>query len=57
MTPEELQAAQDAAVEDVAGRDLEPHPNGLAGRVTDAHDAGDEQLAKALTDAELAGED
>jgi hypothetical protein len=53
MTPQELRAAQEAAVEAAAGRQLTPHPHGLSGRITDAHDAKDEQLAVALTSAEL----
>ena len=67
MTPEELQAAQDAAVEVAADRQLTPHPGGVPGRVANAQTqaeqaiaAGDiddaigaEQLAAALTYAAL----
>lgn len=54
VTPDDLQAAQDHAVEQAAGHTLTPHPHGLSGRVANAHDAGDEQLAQALTAAEMA---
>jgi hypothetical protein len=47
MTPKELLRAQAAAIA-AAAPDLTPHPGGLPGRITDAHDAGDETLATAL---------
>ena len=52
VTPE-TQRQQDRAVEQACSK-LAPEPGGLAARVTAAHDAGDEQLARALTDAVMA---
>ena len=70
MTPDELRAAQDAAIEAAAasGRTIEPTVGGLGGRAAAEHDraiaaldAGDidaaigaEMLADALTAAALA---
>ncbi|HEY1442268.1 MAG TPA: hypothetical protein VGF65_15950 [Mycobacterium sp.] len=68
MTPDERLAAERAAVEAAAGRQLEPHPQGLPGRIRDAEaragaalaDGNLEQflaetaLAATLTDALLA---
>jgi hypothetical protein len=48
MTPKELLRLQAAAIAEVGDRPMRPHPGGLAGRITDAHDAGDETLAAAL---------
>ena len=47
------QRDQDDAIAQVGHRTMRPHPHGLAGRIADAHDDGDEALAKALTDAAL----
>jgi hypothetical protein len=44
MTPEQLRAAQDAAVA-AATADLTPHPGGLPGRVADAQAQAEEAMA------------
>ena len=68
LTPAELQAAQDQAVDAAAGRTITPTPGGLAARAAAEHDAaakalnagdvdaaiGHDQLAAALSAAELA---
>jgi hypothetical protein len=57
MTPEEQiqrQLDQDAAIAKLGHKAMKPHPHGLPGRLRDAIADGDEQLAKALTDALLA---
>ena len=54
MTPEtRRRIEQDRAIEQTGHRAMRPHPGGLTGRLADAHDDGDEQLATALTDAAL----
>ena len=63
MTPDELRAAQDRAVEAAAGRTLEPTAGGVSARATAEHDAaatarneavGHEMTARALSDIEVA---
>lgn len=54
MRPEQLKAEQDRLIGDGPNRSMKPHPGGLPGRIVDAHDDGDEALAKALTDAWMA---
>ena len=50
---EELRRRQDAAFLH-NGKQMQPHPGGLPGRVQDAHDDHDEDLARWLTDALIA---
>ena len=54
MAPETRKALQDQLIGDGPNRAMEPHPNGLSGRIIDAINDGDEQLASALTDAWVA---
>jgi hypothetical protein len=54
MTPQTQHAVDAAIVEQSGPKQLQPHPRGLLGRISDAISDGDEQLASALTDALLA---